>query len=194
MTPPVGLCTFRRNRTLRKKTYERWEDGYGATDVHWPITPIKTASFAATGRRRSANNSREGQPVRSLDEPCRNWGSNGSQPTARKQKGVSRGCLKLFRTAWCKKCVWPESIACRPRITIWRRAFLPEWEQRFAVAPRNARNAHRRLGREQHLEEILSVRAGRRVAEDHTVRWDRKSLGLLREQVLCGTSWSRGRD
>ena len=25
--------------------------------------------------------------------------------------------------------------------------FLAEWEQRFTVAPRNARNAHRRLGR-----------------------------------------------
>jgi hypothetical protein len=64
--------------------------------------------------------------------------------------------------------------------------FLPEWEQRFAVAPRNARNAHRRLGREQHLEEILSVRAGRRVAEDHTVRWDGNRWGLLREQVCAG--------
>jgi hypothetical protein len=31
--------------------------------------------------------------------------------------------------------------------------FLPEWEQRFTVAPRNPRNAHRRLGREQRLEE-----------------------------------------
>src|ERR1700756_1404067 len=36
--------------------------------------------------------------------------------------------------------------------------FLPEWEQRFTVAARNPRNVHRRLGREQHLEEILSVR------------------------------------
>ena len=36
--------------------------------------------------------------------------------------------------------------------------FLPEWEERFTVAPRNPRNAHRRLGREHHLEEILSVR------------------------------------
>jgi hypothetical protein len=36
--------------------------------------------------------------------------------------------------------------------------FLPEWERRFTVAPRNPRNAHRQLGREQRLEEILSVR------------------------------------
>ncbi len=36
--------------------------------------------------------------------------------------------------------------------------FLPQWEERFTVAPRHPRNAHRRLGREQRLEEILSVR------------------------------------
>src|SRR5271169_238388 len=35
--------------------------------------------------------------------------------------------------------------------------FLPEWEQRFTVAPRNPRNAHRNLEREQRLEEVLSV-------------------------------------
>src|ERR1017187_8258142 len=40
--------------------------------------------------------------------------------------------------------------------------FIPEWEQRFTVVARNPRNAHRRLGPEQHLEEILSVRAARR--------------------------------
>ena len=37
--------------------------------------------------------------------------------------------------------------------------FLPEWEQRFTVQPRNPRNAHRRLDREHRLEEILSMRA-----------------------------------
>jgi len=64
--------------------------------------------------------------------------------------------------------------------------FLLEWEQRFTVAPRNARNAHRRLGGEHHLEEILSVRAARRVAEDHTVSWDGNRWGVLREEVCAG--------
>src|SRR5450755_29959 len=64
--------------------------------------------------------------------------------------------------------------------------FLPEWEQRFTVAPRNARNAHRRLGHEQHLEEILSVRVARRVAQDHTVSWDGNRWGVLREDVCAG--------
>src|SRR5256714_608543 len=64
--------------------------------------------------------------------------------------------------------------------------FLPAWEQRFTVAARNPRNAHRRLGREQHLEEILSVRVARRVAQDHTVSWDGNRWGVLREEVCAG--------
>jgi hypothetical protein len=71
--------------------------------------------------------------------------------------------------------------------------FLPEWEQRFSVTPRNARNAHRRLGQEQRLEEILSVRVDRKVAQDHTVSWDGNRWGVLREE-LCRASWSCGRD
>jgi transposase len=66
------------------------------------------------------------------------------------------------------------------------RHFLPEWEQRFTVAPRNARNAHRRLDREQRLEEILSVRVARKVAQDHTVSWDGVRWGVPREEVCAG--------
>jgi hypothetical protein len=64
--------------------------------------------------------------------------------------------------------------------------FLPEWEQRFTVQPRNPRNAHRRLDREHRLEEILSVRAARRVAPDHTVSWDGVRWGVPREEVCAG--------
>lgn len=64
--------------------------------------------------------------------------------------------------------------------------FLPEWEQRFTVAPRNARNAHRRLGREHRLEEILSVRVARKVAQDHTVSWEGNRWGVTREEVCAG--------
>jgi hypothetical protein len=64
--------------------------------------------------------------------------------------------------------------------------FLPEWEQRFTVAPRHPGNAHRRLGREHRLEEILSVRVARKVAEDHTVSWDGNRWGVPREEVCAG--------
>jgi transposase len=64
--------------------------------------------------------------------------------------------------------------------------FLPEWEQRFSVAPRNPRNAHRRLYQEQRLEEILSVRVVRKVADDHTVSWDGNRWGVPRGEVCAG--------
>jgi hypothetical protein len=64
--------------------------------------------------------------------------------------------------------------------------FIPEWEQRFSVAPRQPRNAHRRLGQEHRLEEILSVRAARKVAQDHTVSWEGNRWGVPREEVRAG--------
>ena len=64
--------------------------------------------------------------------------------------------------------------------------FLPEWEQRFTVAPRNPRNAHRQLERAQRLDEILSVRAVRKVAQDHTVSWEGNLWGVPREEVCAG--------
>jgi hypothetical protein len=64
--------------------------------------------------------------------------------------------------------------------------FLPAWEERFTVAPRRPRNAHRRLVAEQRLQEILSVRVGRQVADDHTVSWDGTHWGVPREEVCAG--------
>src|SRR6201984_3362425 len=100
MTPPVGSMHGSPNTTPRKRTYERLADGYGATDAPWPITPIKPAFFERLGLRRFPNNSGEIRCERSSGERCTNWGSNGSRPTVRKRKDVSRGCLKLFRIVW----------------------------------------------------------------------------------------------
>jgi hypothetical protein len=64
--------------------------------------------------------------------------------------------------------------------------FVPEWEERFTVAARNPRNVHRRLGQEHRLEEILSVRVARKVAQDHTVSWDGNRWGVVRGEVCAG--------
>jgi Helix-turn-helix domain len=64
--------------------------------------------------------------------------------------------------------------------------FLPAWEQQFTVVSRHPRNAHRRLGPEHHLEEILSVRVARKMAQDHTVSWDGDRWGVPREEVCAG--------
>src|ERR1700687_23581 len=70
--------------------------------------------------------------------------------------------------------------------------FLPQWEQRFIVAPRNPRNAHRPLDSSPRLEEILSVRVGRTVADDHTVSWDGNHWGVPREEVCAGLRGAQG--
>ena len=64
--------------------------------------------------------------------------------------------------------------------------FFPEWEERFTVAPRIPGNAHRRLGREHRLEEILSVRVVRKVSDDHTVSWEGNRWGVPRAEVCAG--------
>jgi hypothetical protein len=64
--------------------------------------------------------------------------------------------------------------------------FVPHWEEHFAVRPRQPVDAHRRLEREHRLEEILSVRERRTVAQDHTVKWQGVRWGLDRENVCAG--------
>ena len=69
--------------------------------------------------------------------------------------------------------------------------FLPFWEQRFTVAPRQPHDAHRPLGGTQRLESILSVREPRRVAGDYTVRWQGQRWAIPRAQVRAGLRGAR---
>jgi len=72
-----------------------------------------------------------------------------------------------------------------------QRVFLPFWEQRFTVVARWPHDAHRRLGREHRLEQILSVRQARSVGQDHTVSWEGQRWGLQRQQVCAGLRGAR---
>jgi hypothetical protein len=85
--------------------------------------------------------------------------------------------------------------------------FVPFWEQRFTVVSRQSQDAHRSLGRYR-LEQILSVRESRSVANDYTVRWAGQRWAIPRAEVrpglrgarvqverrLDGSSWVRFRD
>jgi transposase len=85
--------------------------------------------------------------------------------------------------------------------------FVPSWEQRFTVAPRQSQDAHRSLGRYR-LEQILSVRESRSVANDYSLRWQGQRWAISRAEVrpglrgarvqverrLDGNSWVRFRD
>lgn len=69
--------------------------------------------------------------------------------------------------------------------------FWPWWEEHFAVAPTNRVDAHRRLERAHRLEEILSIRAARTVASDHTVSWQGQHWGVPRQDVCMGLRGAR---
>ena len=69
--------------------------------------------------------------------------------------------------------------------------FLAQWEKHFAVRPRQPQDAHRRLEREHRLEQILSIRVRRTVAQDHTVKWKGVRWGLDREEVCAGLRGAR---
>ena len=73
----------------------------------------------------------------------------------------------------------------------WEEVFLPLWEQRFTMEPRRKQDAHRELGPEQRLEEILSVRVARQVSNDYTVRWRARTWALAREQARPGLRGAR---
>lgn len=67
--------------------------------------------------------------------------------------------------------------------------YWPAWP--FAQPPVTAVDAHRRIERTHRLEEILSVREARTVADDHTVSWRGQRWGLHREQVCAGLRGAR---
>lgn len=69
--------------------------------------------------------------------------------------------------------------------------FLPQWEQRFTVQPRSACDAHRPLRREHRLEQILSIRKVRTVANDYTVRWHGQLWAVARQDVRPGLRRAR---
>src|SRR6266481_1694807 len=181
MTLPVGCGPVSPNTTPRKRTCERWGDGCDATDALWRITPIKTASSGRLARPRSRNSCGEKKHARTSDEPSRNWESNGSRRKVRIERlfeTLQDRLVKEMRLAGI------DTMEAANHFLETR--FLPEWEQRFTVAPRNPRNAHRRLGREHRLEEVLSVRVARKVTDDHTVSWDGNRWGVPREEVCAG--------
>lgn len=62
--------------------------------------------------------------------------------------------------------------------------YVPKHNARFAVIPENNTNAHRPLLKSHCLEEILSLRTERTVANDYTIRKDNQFFQLLAEQPV----------
>ena len=134
------------------------------------ITPIKTASSVRLVQRRSANNYGEKKPARSSDGPSA-LGIEWIAAHSPQAKGRIERLFETLQDHLVKEMRLAGIDTIEGANLFLELRFLPEWEQRFTVAPRNPRNAHRRLGRDQRLEKILSVRVARKVAQDHTVSW-----------------------
>jgi hypothetical protein len=62
--------------------------------------------------------------------------------------------------------------------------YVPDHNAQFAVAPANNTNVHRPLLKSHCLEELLSLRTERTVAQDYTVRKDNQFFQLLAEQPV----------
>lgn len=62
--------------------------------------------------------------------------------------------------------------------------YIPKHNERFAVEPANENNAHRPLLPSHRLEEILSIRQERSVANDFTVRCQNQYFQILADQSV----------
>ena len=128
-----------------------------------------------------------GQPARTqIGRALQELGIEWIPAHSPQAKGASRDYSAPCRTAWSRRCAWPGCTRWSQANRFLAAVFLPFWEQRFTVAPRQPHDAHRPLGGTQRLESILSVREPRRVAGDYTVRWQGQRWAIPRAQVRAG--------
>ncbi len=165
------------------RTFGGWLRRYGRPLAEYTDknSIFRMAGPAAIGEQRRGTAARS-QFGRALSELGIEWIAAQS-PQA---KGRIERLFKTLQDRWVKEMRLAGIATIEAANHFLETRFLPEWQERFTVMPRHPRNAHRRLGREQRLEEILSVRVARKVAEDHTVSWDGNRWGVPREEVCPG--------
>jgi len=71
--------------------------------------------------------------------------------------------------------------------------YLPLWNRRFTQEPAQATDAHRPLNREHDLAAILSQVESRVVANDYTLRYDKKLYQIARAEIRPGLRGARVR-
>jgi hypothetical protein len=165
------------------RTLEEWLRHYGRPLAHYTDknSIFRTSAAALLGEQL------RGEKARSL--LGRAPGGVGNRMDCSTQSAGQRADRAIVRNAagpLSKRNAPGWNRQYRSRESFLEMRFLPAWEERFTVAPRSPRNAHRRLDPQRRLEEILSVRAGRQVADNHTVSWDGNRWGVPREEVCAG--------
>jgi len=193
MTPQSDPCTVHRTRHHGRELTNVWRIGYGATDVPWPITPIK--QHLSKGRPAAASEQLRGDPLRTqfgraLSELGIEWIAAHS-PQA---KGRIERLFETLQDRLVKELRLAGIDSIEGANHFLEMRFVPEWEQRFNRSTAECTQCPSTTGARTALEEILSVRVARRVAQDHNRQLGRKSLGSTAGRSLCGASWSCGRD
>jgi transposase len=88
---------------------------------------------------------------------------------------------RSFGTAqdrWVKELRLAGVTTCAQANVLLEERLLPQWQQRFTVAPGQSRDAHRTLGPKHNLAAILSIQEQRVVANDYTVRFQNRVYQL----------------
>src|SRR6202162_4095658 len=165
------------------RTFGEWLRRYGRPLAHYTDknSIFRTSAPAPLGEQL------RGQKARShFGRALRELGSEGIAAHSPQAKGRIERLFETLQDRLVKEMRLAGIDTIEAANQFLELRFIPEWEQRFTVAPRQPRNAHRRLGPEHRLEEILSVRAARKVAQDHTVSWEGSRWGVPRDEVRAG--------
>lgn len=75
-------------------------------------------------------------------------------------------------------------ISRRGAANTWLKKYLTHYNCRFAQEPRDTHDWHRRLRRDQRLDEILAIRTQRTVRNDYTVQFQNRVFQVLRRQPV----------
>ena len=164
------------------RTLGGWLRRYGRPVAHYTD---KNSIFRAT-HQAGIGEQLQGEGARSqFGRALKELGIEWIAAQSPQAKGRIERLFETLQDRLVKECVCGSRYR-RSGESLFRNPFPSGMGARFTVLPRHPRDAHRPLVRAHRLDEILSVRATRQVADDHTVSWEGNRWGVPREEVCAG--------
>lgn len=99
-------------------------------------------------------------------------------------KGRVERCFKTHQDRLVKELRLAGISNIKDANSFLRRTYIRDHNKRFGVEPANRTNAHRRLLPGHKLDQILSLRTGRTVFNDYTVRYKNRFFQILKHQQV----------
>ena len=158
-----------------------WLEQYGRPLSSTPTKPPCSRSPLRNGQARRSR--RLCRQRRSL-APSTNWELSAFRPTVLKPREESSGSSTQHKIGWSSDCVWPAHV--RPEAANACPQFLPDWQQRFTVAPANSTDAHRPLSELHDLAASLSHGETRTVSNHYTFPFDGRCYRIKRGSIEVG--------